>query len=67
MLYTVQNEKEEWDVDQRLIDRLKDQYKKERKGMKSSKSFSHCLAAHSLFYEAYTVAQAPAVRILINP
>ncbi|XP_034325160.2 striatin-3-like isoform X4 [Crassostrea angulata] len=31
----VQNEKEEWDVDQRLIDRLKDQYKKERKGMKS--------------------------------
>nr|XP_011433061.1 striatin-3 isoform X8 [Crassostrea gigas] len=32
----VQNEKEEWDVDQRLIDRLKDQYKKERKGMKSS-------------------------------
>lgn len=38
MLYTVQNEKEEWDVDQRLIDRLKDQYKKERKGMKSSKS-----------------------------
>ncbi|XP_048732375.1 striatin-3-like isoform X6 [Ostrea edulis] len=32
----VQNDKDEWDVDQRLIDRLKDQYKKERKGLKSS-------------------------------
>ncbi|XP_061167521.1 striatin-3-like isoform X5 [Saccostrea echinata] len=32
----VQNDKDEWDVDQRLIDRLKDQYKKERKGVKSS-------------------------------
>ncbi|XP_048732373.1 striatin-3-like isoform X4 [Ostrea edulis] len=31
----VQNDKDEWDVDQRLIDRLKDQYKKERKGLKS--------------------------------
>ncbi|XP_061167514.1 striatin-3-like isoform X4 [Saccostrea echinata] len=31
----VQNDKDEWDVDQRLIDRLKDQYKKERKGVKS--------------------------------
>ena len=45
---TEKKDNDEWSVDQQLIAKLKDQYKKERKGKKASKSDTSCTLPVSL-------------------